>query len=69
MSDAKRFLEAIGLGVQMLERPKPTNIRHFPARLLMDSPDYAVFIHLRNLISTYGLATIEETLEIAKMED
>ena len=34
----------------------------------MDSPRFASFIHIKNLIETYGLDVVKEAMEVARQD-
>lgn len=70
--NANDFLESIGLGfnVQTVERPEEKqNVFSIKRETLhdMDVNDYAIEVHIKNLINTYGADKVYEIVEFIKM--
>ncbi len=63
MKDSKQFLTDVQAVVPEIKN----NVRTFvhPTRSIMDDPGYAAFLHITNLINTYGPYVVEDAYRTA----
>ena len=74
-ADSKNFLRDIGLGPALKphELPAnmpPANVKIFrdEVGMLVDSPRYAAYVHIRNLLVTYGEDIVAEAYDMNILE-